>query len=46
MKEIRGLVDHTPDSFVTLYAEGRLPAWLVDQSLPGSPLKIYAVMPR
>ena len=45
MKEIRGLVDHTPDSFVTLYAEGKLPSWLVDQSLPDSPLKIYAVMP-
>jgi hypothetical protein len=45
MKEIRGLVDHAPDSFVTLFAENRLPGWLVDQSLPGSPLKIYAVLP-
>jgi len=46
MKEIRGLVAHTPDSFVSLYAEKALPAWLVDQSLPGNPLKVYAVMPR
>jgi hypothetical protein len=46
MKEIRGLVAHTPDSFVTLYAAGRLPAWLVDESVPGSPLKLYAVTNR
>jgi hypothetical protein len=46
MKEIRGLVDHTPDSFVSLYAAGKLPPWLVDQSLPASPLRIYAVMPQ
>jgi len=46
MAEIRGFVDHAPDSFVSLYAKGKLPPWLVDQSLPGSPLKIYAVMPR
>jgi hypothetical protein len=45
MKEIRGLVDHTPDSFVTLFAEGKLPAWLRDVSLPGSALKIYSVEP-
>ena len=43
MKEILGLVDHTPDSFVSLFAEDKLPAWLVDESLPGSPLRIYAV---
>lgn len=43
MKEIRGLVDHAPDSFVSLYAKGALPSWLVDRSLPGSPLRIYAV---
>jgi hypothetical protein len=47
MPEMRGtLVDHTPDSFVSLAATNALPAWLVDQSLPGSPLKIYAVLPR
>lgn len=43
MKEIRGLVAHTPDSFVTLFAERKLPAWLVDHSLPDSPLRIYTV---
>ncbi len=46
MREIRGLVDHAPDSFVSLYAAGRLPAWLVDESRPPSPLKIYAVLAR
>ncbi|MDO8360803.1 MAG: hypothetical protein Q7T08_12300 [Devosia sp.] len=46
MKEIRGLVEHTPDSFVTLFAAGRLPDWLVDRSLPDSPLRVYAVAPR
>ena len=43
MKEVLGLVDHTPDSFVSLFAAGQLPAWLVDESLPGSPLRVYAV---
>ncbi|MBI4922401.1 MAG: hypothetical protein HY834_11675 [Devosia nanyangense] len=46
MKEIRGLVEHTPDSFVTLFAAGSLPDWLVDRSLPDSPLRVYAVAPR
>lgn len=46
MKEIRGLVAHTEDSFVTLFAVGKLPDWLVDQSLPDSPLRIYAITPR
>jgi hypothetical protein len=46
MAEIRGFVDHAPDSFVSLYAAHKLPPWLLDHSLPGSPLKIYAVMPR
>jgi hypothetical protein len=40
---MNGLPDAAPDSFVKLYAEGRLPDWLVDQSLPGSPLKVYSV---
>lgn len=43
MKEIRGLVDFTADSFVALYAEDRLPPWLVEQSSAGSPLKVYAI---
>jgi hypothetical protein len=46
LTEIRGMVDHAPDSFVSLYAENRLPPWLVDQSLPGAPLKVYSVTPR
>ena len=46
MKEIRGLVDHAPDSFVTLFAAGKLPDWLVDRSLPDSPLRVYSVTPR
>ena len=46
MREIRGLVAHGPDSFVALYWRHQLPAWLVDQSLPDSPLKIFSVTPR
>ena len=45
MKEIRGLVDHTPDSFVTLFAEGKLPAWLHEVSAPDAPLRVYSVEP-
>lgn len=45
MREIRGLVDHTPDSFVTLFAEGRLPPWLRDVSPPDGALRIYSVEP-
>ena len=43
MSEIRGMTERAPDSFVTLYAANRLPDWLVDRSLPGSPLRIYSV---
>jgi hypothetical protein len=46
LSEIRGIVEHAPDSFVSLYAQNKLPAWLVDHSLPGAPLKIYSVTPR
>lgn len=45
MREIRGLVDHTADSFVTLYASGRLPNWLQDVSPLGGALTIYSVEP-
>ena len=45
MSEISGVVEHTPDSFVSLYAARHLPDWLVDQSLPGTPLKVFAVTP-
>lgn len=43
MREIIGLVDHAPDSFVTLFADGRLPSWLRDISPPHSALRIYSV---
>ena len=46
MREIRGLVDHAPDSFISLFAANQLPAWLVDRSLPGAALKLYSVSPR
>ncbi|MEO7223787.1 MAG: hypothetical protein ABIY37_15060 [Devosia sp.] len=45
MREILGLVDHTPDSFVTLFAEGKLPAWLHEVSGPDGALKVYSVEP-
>jgi hypothetical protein len=44
MKEISGMVAHAPDSFVTLFAQNRLPGWLADRSQPGSPLRVYAVL--
>jgi hypothetical protein len=46
MSEMGGLLDATPDSFVNLYAEGKLPGWLVEASPKDAPLKIYAVTPR
>ena len=45
MNEVRGFVAHTPDSFVTLFAAGRLPAWLRDETPPGATLRLYAVAP-
>ena len=45
MSEIRGLVEHSADSFVTLFAEGRLPGWLHEMSRPGDALKVYSVEP-
>ncbi|HHY49240.1 MAG TPA: ATP-binding cassette domain-containing protein, partial [Alphaproteobacteria bacterium] len=45
LPEMRGLADAAPDSFVRLYAKGELPDWLVDVSLPGAALKVYAVVP-
>jgi hypothetical protein len=45
MSEIRGFVPHTADSFVTLFAEGRLPSWLREISQPDAVLKIYSVEP-
>lgn len=45
MAELRGLPDRAADSFANLYAQDRLPAWLQDVSLPGSPLQVFAVLP-
>lgn len=45
MSEIRGLVAHTADSFVTLFAVGELPAWLHEVSQPTDALKVYSVEP-
>jgi hypothetical protein len=46
LPEMRGSVEVADDSFVRLYAEKSLPPWLVDMSVPGAPLKVFAVMPR
>lgn len=46
MPELRGLATRAPDSFVNLYAEWNLPAWLVDVSLSDSPLQVFAVLPE
>jgi CHASE1-domain containing sensor protein len=45
LKEITGLVDYTPDSFVALFAADSLPAWLHEETPPDSPLRIYSVEP-
>jgi hypothetical protein len=46
LAEMQGLRDAAADSFVRLYAKGALPAWLHDVSLPGAPLKTFAVVPQ
>ena len=46
MPEVLGLPDKAPDSFASLYASGNLPPWLVDVSLPDSPLQVFAVIPE
>jgi hypothetical protein len=43
MTEIRGLPDATPDSFVRLLPEGKLPGWLIETSPPGSTLRVFTV---
>lgn len=43
MPEMRGRPDAAPDSFVRLYEAGRLPDWLVPQTLSGAALEVYAV---
>ena len=46
MSELRGTIEHAPDSFVSLFTDGRLPDWLVPQSAPSAVLQVYAVKPR
>jgi hypothetical protein len=46
MAEVRGLRSRADDSFASLYADNALPDWLEDVSLPDSPLKLFAVLPR
>lgn len=46
MAEMQGMGETADDSFVRLSEAGNLPHWLADVSLPGSPLKVYAVLPR
>ncbi|HWA20079.1 MAG TPA: hypothetical protein VG757_13905 [Devosia sp.] len=46
LPEILGMVEHTPDSFVTLFAEGRLPDWLTEMNLGDSPLRAWSVAAR
>ena len=45
MAELGGIPSRAEDSFANLYAEGKLPPWLEDVSLPASPLQVFAVMP-
>jgi hypothetical protein len=46
LPELDGVGDVAVDSFNRLYPKHALPAWLVDESEPGSTLRIYAVEPR
>jgi hypothetical protein len=46
MQEMHGLDIASARSFVKLVGKGELPSWLHDVSLPGTPLKVYAVLPR
>ncbi|HLV84466.1 MAG TPA: hypothetical protein VKY62_11910 [Devosia sp.] len=46
MAELQGLPSRAEDSFAALYAQDRLPAWLVAVSPPDSALTIYAVQPQ
>ncbi|MGV3651412.1 MAG: hypothetical protein ACO1OK_08300, partial [Devosia sp.] len=45
MYEMRGLPSTDPGALVRLFEANTLPDWLMDQSLPGSPLRVYAVLP-
>ena len=46
MAELQGLPARAETSFANLYAAGSLPDWLVDVSLPGSTLQVFAVLPE
>ena len=46
MAELKGLPSRAEDSFANLYAEGKLPSWLQDVSLPGATLQVFAVLPE
>jgi hypothetical protein len=43
MIELRGLPDATPDSFVRLLPQGKLPAWLTETTPPGSVLRTFTI---
>lgn len=43
MPEMLDRPDADENSFIKLYAAGRLPDWLVPHTLPGSPLQVYSV---
>lgn len=45
MAELEGLPSRAPDSFANLYAQGKLPPWLKDVTLPGAVLQVFAVLP-
>ncbi len=46
LSEMKGGLSPTPDSFIALLDRGSLPEWLVDQSLPDSPIRVFAVLPN
>ncbi|MCB9992777.1 MAG: hypothetical protein H6873_03865 [Hyphomicrobiaceae bacterium] len=41
--EMTGFADTDPNSFVAQFEMGEVPDWLVDQSIPGQPLKVYTL---
>jgi hypothetical protein len=45
MPELTSPPGAAPDSFVRLFAAGKLPGWLKEVSAPGAALTIYRVMP-
>jgi hypothetical protein len=46
MAEVQGLPSRAPDSFASLYAEDKLPAWLTRISSPDSVLTVFSVQPQ